>query len=102
MTTYTSQQLSDLATHSDAAIKLGMCVRPHVSDALRFCAAILRAREDAKRELTPQDDAMGAWLSAAIDDPGVCAEMKRDILAWMEQYDWEAAMTAESRDGSHE
>jgi len=27
---------------------------------------------------------IGRWLSAALDDPKVCAEMKADILAWME------------------
>jgi len=25
---------------------------------------------------------LGAWLSAALDDPKPCAEMKRDINAW--------------------
>lgn len=25
---------------------------------------------------------IGAWLSAALDDPKVCAEMKADIEAW--------------------
>jgi len=27
---------------------------------------------------------IGRWLSAALDDPKVCHEMKADILAWME------------------
>lgn len=27
---------------------------------------------------------VGRWLSAALDDPQVCDEMKADILAWME------------------
>jgi len=27
---------------------------------------------------------VGRWLSAALEDPQVCAEMKRDIIAWME------------------
>ena len=26
--------------------------------------------------------AIGSWLSAALDDPDVCAEMKRDIVIW--------------------
>lgn len=26
--------------------------------------------------------AIGGWLSAALDDPAVCAEIKRDIVAW--------------------
>ena len=25
---------------------------------------------------------IGSWLSAALDDPNVCAEMKADIEAW--------------------
>ena len=28
--------------------------------------------------------AVGSWLSAALDDPKVCAEMKADINAWFE------------------
>lgn len=28
---------------------------------------------------------IGKWLSAALDDPGVCEEMKRDIRDWMEE-----------------
>jgi len=27
---------------------------------------------------------IGKWLSAALDDPMVCAEMKADINAWFE------------------
>jgi hypothetical protein len=27
---------------------------------------------------------IGSWLSAALDDPNVCAEMKADILAWFD------------------
>jgi hypothetical protein len=30
------------------------------------------------------DDAIGRWLSAALEDPNVCAEMKADINAWFE------------------
>lgn len=35
----------------------------------------VRVTEDAS-------DRLGRWLSAALDDPGVCAEMKDDINAW--------------------
>ena len=28
--------------------------------------------------------AIGSWLSAALDDPKVCEEMKRDIRLWMD------------------
>jgi len=31
--------------------------------------------------------AVGRWLSAAQDDPKVCAEMKRDIKVFFENYD---------------
>lgn len=30
----------------------------------------------------PASDALGKWLSAALDDPEVCSEMKADIEAW--------------------
>lgn len=29
-------------------------------------------------------DGIGKWLSAALEDPGVCAEMKADIQAWFD------------------
>ncbi len=29
---------------------------------------------------------VGSWLSAALDDPDVCEEMKRDIRQWFETY----------------
>lgn len=29
--------------------------------------------------------AIGSWLSAALDDPKVCAEMKRDINEWFDE-----------------
>jgi hypothetical protein len=32
--------------------------------------------------LRAANDRVGKWLSAAIDDPGVCQEMKDDIAAW--------------------
>lgn len=33
-------------------------------------------------DLTAAGDAIGRWLSAALEDPTVCAEMKADINAW--------------------
>lgn len=33
-------------------------------------------------KMTPAEEALGGWLSAALDDPAVCAEMKRNINAW--------------------
>jgi hypothetical protein len=38
---------------------------------------------------------LGKWMSAALDDPNVCEEMKADIRAWFSagepvQYLWEA------------
>lgn len=32
-------------------------------------------------------DRIGPWLSAALDDPNVCKEMKDDINYWMEATD---------------
>jgi hypothetical protein len=39
-----------------------------------------------KRDWTPEDDRMGWWLSAALEDPKVCEKMKADIKAWFDQY----------------
>lgn len=39
----------------------------------------LQAVVDIRNET---DVAIGGWLSAALDDPNVCAEMKLDIVSW--------------------
>ena len=33
------------------------------------------------------EDRIGAWLSAALEDPMVCDEMKQDIKDWFDQID---------------
>lgn len=33
------------------------------------------------------NDAVGSWMAAALDDPEVCEEMKRDINNWFEGYE---------------
>lgn len=30
----------------------------------------------------PEEKRLGSWMSAALDDPNVCDEMKADISAW--------------------
>ena len=37
-----------------------------------------------RSETSPELWAVGSWLSAALDDPKVCAEMKRDINEWFD------------------
>lgn len=39
-----------------------------------------------KRRMSEVDDRLGAWMSAALEDPGVCASMKHDIDAWFMQF----------------
>lgn len=34
------------------------------------------------RELVGGSNALGGWMSAALEDPQVCIEMKRDIKKW--------------------
>lgn len=34
--------------------------------------------------MTPAETNLGAWLSAALDDPKACEEFKADIMAWMD------------------
>ena len=51
-------------------------------------AAIELARrlEEAQQKIVAQeakDNYVGRWLSAALDDPSVCEEMKADIGLWM-------------------
>ena len=48
----------------------------------------MRQYDDRRAEKvlrTPDvNDRLGSWLSAALDDPDVCEEMKADIRAWFE------------------
>lgn len=57
----------------------------------RVTPAAAKPMEDEQRrqrfEILPDgmnaaEMALGAWMSAALDDPSVCAEMKADINAW--------------------
>lgn len=50
-----------------------------------------RGEAVATRSMPPDRDeavaaslALGSWMSAALDDPSVCAEMKRDINRWFD------------------
>lgn len=43
---------------------------------------LLRRKVAAAEGLAGASDKVGAWLSAALSDESVCAEMKRDIEAW--------------------
>lgn len=36
------------------------------------------------KRLRTANDKLGWWMSAALDDPQVCEEMKADIRAWFE------------------
>jgi hypothetical protein len=43
-----------------------------------------------KRECIDEDAALGAWLSAALDDPKVCKEMKNDIENWFDSFEYKS------------
>lgn len=38
-------------------------------------------------KLRAANDRLGKWMSAALDDPGVCTEMKADITAWFDAFE---------------
>ena len=47
---------------------------------------LARRLEEAQQKIVAQeakDNYVGRWLSAALDDPSVCEEMKADIGLWM-------------------
>lgn len=43
-----------------------------------------RSKRKSKAAVETPTDRIGFWLSAALDDPGVCPEMKHDIEAWFQ------------------
>ena len=49
----------------------------------------LAAGSVTKRDETEADKKLGFWLSAALDDPYVCNELKEDIIDWMETFDYD-------------
>ena len=50
---------------------------------------------NAKRRQTEEDIKLGSWLSAALDDPEVCQEMKLDIIKWMDSFEYRTFSTME-------
>ena len=47
---------------------------------------VARRLEESQKKIVAQeakDNYVGRWLSAALDDPSVCEEMKADIRLWM-------------------
>ena len=72
----------DSATQQDALRKATLATMRSISaenEDLRTELATLRAQVERLRAAA---EPLGAWLSAALDDPKPCAEMKRDINAW--------------------
>ena len=53
-----------------------------------FIESHVRSYLKRVRKLTPADDALGSWMSAALEDPKVCDEMKRDIKTWMDSFQY--------------
>lgn len=49
-----------------------------------------RAKFDILDDMIDVSYAIGAWRSAALGDPNVCAEMKRDINRWFDMWQRQA------------
>lgn len=47
----------------------------------------IRAAFRQHNALRAANEKIGAWFSAALDDPNVCAEMKADLKAWFDAQD---------------
>lgn len=47
----------------------------------------LHERDKDAAKLRAANDRIGPWLSAALEDPQVCAEMKADIAAWFAAFE---------------
>ena len=55
---------------------------PQIIQLVVTIRATLRAARRAALSSEPVDDRIGKWLSAALEDPTTCAEMRADIDAW--------------------
>ena len=83
-------------------VRMGMALS-HIKDAVNLEGARMTADialivaspenipHDAEADAHSPFDRLGAWLSAALDDPQVCEEMKADIRAWFAYGKWPSA-----------
>lgn len=51
-------------------------------------AAMVRWQSPPTRQMTAADYALGSWLSAALDDPTCCDEIKAAIREWFAQFEF--------------
>ena len=74
----TPEQRAAVARAKDAPVaSYGAVVSPHD---LRTLLALVEAGE----RMREANEALGSWMSAAMDDPSVCDAMKADIRRWFE------------------
>jgi len=65
-----------------------------IGAAVVIISELISAERDAgNKGYTKEDDGIGKWLSAALDDPKVCAEFKADIRAWFDSKERDAGET---------
>lgn len=48
----------------------------------------IKGLRDKTAVATPEDDLVGAWMAAALEDNKVCPSMKYDINRWMDSKEW--------------
>ena len=65
-----------------AAIDVLLKLSDHRYARLSFALEQLDKGATEIERLKSANDKIGAWLSAALDDPQVCTEMKMDIHEW--------------------
>lgn len=49
---------------------------------LKTLTAVTEGKDGEIKMLLEASRKVGGWLSAALEDPGVCEEMKNDVRAW--------------------
>ena len=73
-------------THSEPSGRLEIHYGTAEAD-MKEAADILERKDTEIAKLRATNDRLGKWMSAALDDPGVCAEMKDDITAWFNAFE---------------
>ena len=46
---------------------------------------VIEEKNEEIEKLKKKNEAIGPWLSAALEDPNICKEMKQDIEYWFEE-----------------
>lgn len=70
-----------------AEYRASQVVRLMVQFASKIVEQMRKEEAERPRVFCKADEALGAWMSAALGDPKVCDQMKKDIEVWFKTFE---------------